>query len=207
VKLYTDPFGPNPRRVHWLMAEKGIGDIEVVPVSLVDQAHKTAEYLDMAGVPQVPQLVLDDGTVIGESLAICRYLESLHPEPNLFGRDALETALIETWTRRAEMMFATPLMLAVRFAHPALACLEPGQSPERAAAQKALAERALPLLERRLDGREWLAADRLTIADIVAGSSLSFARMIRFEIDEAYPNLRRWAEAALARPGARPKRS
>jgi glutathione S-transferase len=206
VKLYTDPLAPNPRRVHWLMAEKGIEDIEIVPVSLIEQAHRAPAFLDMAGVPAVPQLELDDGTVIGESLAICRYLESLHPEPNLFGRDPLETALIETWTRRAELLFALPLMLSVRLSHPALACMEPDQSPERAAAQAAAVQRAMPVLERRLAASEWLGGERFTIADIVAGASLSFSRIVRFELDPAFPSVRRWAEAALARPGAKPKR-
>lgn len=206
MKLYVDPLAPNPRRVLWSMAEKGIEDIEVVPVELMSAAHRRPEFVQMAGLPLVPQLELDDGAVIGESIAICRYLESLYPEPNLFGREALETALIEVWTRRVEMLFATPLMLAVRFGHPALKGLEPNQSPERAQAELGAAQRALPILESRLEGRPWLCGERLTIADIVAGSSLGFARLIRFEVGETYPNLRRWAEAVMARPGARPTR-
>ncbi len=206
MKLYSDTYAPNPRRVLWLMAEKAITDIEVVPVSLTGGAHRAPEFLDMAGLPAIPQLELDDGTVIGESIAICRYLESRYLEPNLFGRDPLETAQIETWTRRAEQMFATPLMHAVRYGHPALAAVEPHQSPERAAVAKATADAALPLFERQLEGRMWLCGERITIADIVAGSGLGFARMIGYEVGEAYPNLNRWAKAAMARPGAKPKR-
>ena len=188
------------------MAEKGIQDIEVVPVDLNAGAHKQPAFLDWAGVPQVPQLELDDGAVIGESLAICRYLEALHPEPNLFGRDPLETALIETWTRRAEQMFATPLMLAVRFGYPGLAGLEPNQSPERAAAHRRAVEAALPLFERQLAGKPWLCGERLSIADIVAGCSVGFARLIKFEFGEPYSELSRWGRALMARPGAKPER-
>ena len=206
MKLYSDNYAPNPRRVLWLMAEKGIEDIEVVPVSLAGGEHRRPQFLDMAGVPAIPQLELDDGTVIGESIAICRYLESLYPEPNLFGRSPLETALIEAWTRRAEQMFATPLMQAVRYGHPALAAVEPHQSPQRAATAKAAADAALPLFERQLEGQPWLCGDRVTIADIVAGSGLGFARMIAYEMGEACPNLQRWAKAAMARPSAKPKR-
>ena len=206
MKLYSDNYAPNPRRVLWLMAEKGITDIEVVPMNLAGGAHRTPEFLDMAGLPAIPQLELDDGTVIGESIAICRYLESLHPEPNLFGRTPLETAQIEAWTRRAEQMFATPLMHAVRYGHPALAAVEPNQSPERAATARAAADAALPLFERQLERHAWLCGDRLTIADIVAGSGLGFSRMIRYEIGEAFPQLRRWAQAAMARAGAKPSR-
>ena len=203
MKLYSDAYAPNPRRVLWTLAEKGIEDVQIVPVKLIELEHRTPAFLARAGVPLVPQLELDDGAVIGESLAICRYLEALHPEPNLFGRDARETALIEMWTRRAEIAFATPLMLAVRFAHPALAVQEPEQSPERAERFRAAALDALPLLETRLRGSEWLTGDRFTIADIVAASSLGFARIIRFEIPESFPELRRWRTAALARPGAK----
>ncbi len=206
MKLYSDNYAPNPRRVLWLMAEKGITDIEVVPMNLAGGAHRTPEFLDMAGLPAIPQLQLDDGTVIGESIAICRYLESLYPEPNLFGRSPLEVAVIETWTRRAEQMLATPLMHAVRYGHPALAAVEPNQSPERAAAARVAADAALPLFERQLEGRPWLCGERLTMADIVAGAGLGFSRLIRYEIGEAFPQLRRWAEAAMARPGAKPAR-
>lgn len=206
MKLYSDPYAPNPRRVLWLLAEKGIEDIEVVHVELAADGHRHADFLQRAGVALLPQLELDDGVVIGESIAICRYLEHLHPEPNLFGRDPVETALIETWMRRAELMFANPLMLSIRHSHPALAGLEPDQSPEAAARLRAEHEASLPLFERQLEGRPWLCGERLTIADIVAGASLGFARIVRYEIAPAYPNLKRWAEGALARPGAKPRR-
>src|SRR6201992_1436759 len=101
MKLYDTARAPNPRRVRWFMAEKGIDDIEIVAVDLFKGEHKTGEYLDMTGIAHVPALALDDGTVITESLAICRYLESLYPEPNLFGRDPKEQAVIELWQRRA----------------------------------------------------------------------------------------------------------
>jgi glutathione S-transferase len=206
MKLYSDAYAPNPRRVLWVMAEKDITDIEIVPVELMKGAHRRPEFVDRAGVPLLPQLELDDGQVIGESLAICRYLEHLHPDPNLFGRDPREAAEIEAWTRRAEQLFANPLMLAVRHAHPALKPVEPNQSAEAAARLRAEHDRSLPLFERRLAGRDWLCGERLTIADIAAGSVLGFARLVRYEVDAAYPNLRRWAEAALSRPGARVRR-
>ena len=87
MKLYDAPIAPNPRRVRWVMAEKGITDIEVVAVSIPDGEHKTPDYLAKAGLPQLPMLEMDDGTAITESLAICRYLESRYPEPNLFGHE------------------------------------------------------------------------------------------------------------------------
>ena len=95
MKLYDSRRAPNPRRVRWAMAEKGIDDIEVIDVDLFAGEHKTGEYLARAGMPNVPALTLESGVTITESIAICRYLEALYPEPNLFGRDAEEAAVIE----------------------------------------------------------------------------------------------------------------
>src|SRR5204862_4417110 len=109
MKLYDTPLAPNPRRVRWVMAEKGIDDIEVVTLNLIKGDQRQPDYVAKTGLPLAPVLELDDGTCIGESVAICRYLESRYPEPNLFGRDPQETAGIEMWTRRAELMVAPPL--------------------------------------------------------------------------------------------------
>lgn len=201
MKLYDSRRAPNPRRVRWVMAEKAIGDIEVVDVDLFAGEHKTADYLARTGLPNVPALEVREGCTITESIAICRYLEACYPEPNLFGRDPLEVALIEMWMRRAEMLVATPLMLAVRHSHPALGALET-QIPALAEANLATARRGLKAMERQLAGRDWLAAERITIADIVLFCSVDFARMIRFQPGEDMTGVRRWAEAMRARPAA-----
>jgi glutathione S-transferase len=202
MKLYDTPLAPNPRRVRWFMAEKNIDDIEVVTLNLIAGEHKTPEYLAKVGLANVPALELDDGTTISESVAICRYLESRYPEPNLFGRTPEETAVIEMWMRRAEMMVATPLMLGVRHTHPALAALEQ-QNPEIAEYNKAAGLRALKVLDRRLADHEWLAAERLTIADIVAFIGLDFGRMIKLAPPPELTNVARWAEAMRSRPAAK----
>ncbi len=202
MKLYDSPRAPNPRRVRWFMAEKGIEDIEIVTLDLLGGQHRQRAYLAKAGVAQVPALELDDGTMITESVAVCRYLESRYPEPNLMGRDPLETSLIEMWTRRAELMVAVPLMKAVRLTHPALAVLEP-PNPEVAKYHLAAGMEGLALLDARLAGREWLAADRLTIADIVGFVGLDFTRMIKLQLPDTLPNVARWAEAMRGRPAAK----
>jgi glutathione S-transferase len=201
MKLFDSYRAPNPRRVRWCMAEKGIDDVEIVPVDIMKGEHRTAEYRAHAGLSHVPMLELDDGTAITESIAICRYLESRYPEPNLFGRDATEIAVIEMWMRRAEMLLATPLMLAVRHSHPALAALEQ-QVPEMAATQLASAQHALKVFDRRLGESPFIAGERLTIADIVAFTGLDFARMVKFRPDESLVHLARWAEAMRQRPAA-----
>ena len=201
MKLYDTPRAPNPRRVRWFMAEKGIEDLEVVTLDILKAEHKTPEYLDRAGVPQVPALELDDGTTITESIAICRYLESRYPEPNLFGRTPQEAAVIEMWTRRAELMLAYPVMLGVRHTHPALAVLET-QVPAVAEWNREQGLAALALFDRRLGESAWLACERLTIADIIAFVGVDFGRMIKLQIPEGLPNLARWMDAMRARPGA-----
>lgn len=198
MKLYDTPRAPNPRRVRLFMLEKGIDDVEIVPVSLLEGAHKQPDYLAKAGLANVPMLEMDDGTCITESLAICRYLESLYPEPNLMGRDPKETAVIEMWTRRVEMMVATPLMMAVRHLHPALGVLEK-QNPAIGEANTESGTRALKLIDRRLAESEWIAADRLTIADIVAFASIDFARMIKFRPPAEMTHVSRWLEAMNTR--------
>lgn len=202
MKLYDTPLAPNPRRVRWFMAEKGITDVEIVPLNLIKGEHKTPDYLQKAGLPNVPALELDDGVTITESIAICRYLESRYPEPNLFGRTPEETAVIEMWTRRAEMMVATPLMLGVRHSHPALAALEQ-QNPVIGDYNKEAGLRALKLLDRRLGESEWLAGDRITIADIVAFIGLDFGRLIKLAPPPELKNVCRWADVMRARPAAK----
>lgn len=201
MKLYDSLRAPNPRRVRWFMAEKGIDDIEIVQVDIFGGGHRTPDYLAKAGLPNVPALELDDGAAITESVAICRYLESRYPEPNLFGRTPEETAVIEMWTRRAEMLLSTPLMMAVRHGHPALAALET-QIPEVAASNRAAAERALKVFDRRLAESAFIATGRITMADILAFTGLDFARMVKFAPDPALEHVTRWAQMMRARPAA-----
>ncbi|MBW3617667.1 MAG: glutathione S-transferase N-terminal domain-containing protein [Proteobacteria bacterium] len=201
MKLYDSRRAPNPRRVRWFMAEKGMDDVEIVDVDILQGEHRTPEFRRLAGMAQLPVLLLDDGTVLTESLAICRYLEALHPEPNLFGRDPKETAVVEMWTRRCELHLANPLMMAVRYGHPALAKLE-GTDEAASAKQRDGAERMLKHLERQLEGREFIAADRITTADIVAVTGMDFARMIKWRPPETLVNVGRWYEAMRARPAA-----
>ncbi len=202
MKLYDTPLAPNPRRVRWFMAEKAIDDIEVVTLNLMEGQHKTPEYLRKAGLANVPMLELDDGTCITESVAICRYLESRYPEPNMFGAKPQETAVIEMWMRRGEMMVSLPFMHMVRHSHPAMAALE-RQSPEVAERNRAGGLQGLKMLDRQLADHAWLAGDRITIADIVTFSGLDFGRMVKFSAPEELTHVARWAQAMRERPAAK----
>jgi len=203
MKLFTSHRAPNPRRVRWVMAEKGLTDVEIVEIDIMTGEHRAPEYRARVGVSHVPALELDSGETISESIAICRYLEALHPEPNLFGRDPQEQAIIEMWTRRCEFYLANPLMLNVRHSHPALAALEATQVPQVAEYNRIGAERFMRTLDRRLADHEFIAADRFTIADIVATVGLDFARLVKYRPPEEYAHLARWLEASRARPAAK----
>lgn len=198
MKLYVADYAPNPRRVRWIMAEKGIGDIALVQVDLMGLEHRSHEVVARSGAAGLPVLELDDGSVIAESVAIGRYLESLYPEPNLFGRDAREIAEIEMWTRRLEQQLATPLMLGTRMKVPALAVLE---APNPAVAEHMLgfAGDYCTKLDAHLAGREFVCAGRLTVADIIAVCAFDFARIARFRPAKDLVNLGRWLTALRAR--------
>jgi len=202
MKLYDCARAPNPRRVRWFMAEKGIEDVEIVTLSIMGGDHKASDYRAKAGLAHMPALEIDDETTITESVAICRYLESVYPEPNMFGRDPKETAVIEMWLRRAELMVATPIMQGVRHSHPRMGALE-AQIPEVAAYNLDGAQRSLKMLDRRLAESEFIATNRVTIADVVTIASIDFGRMIRFRPDEALVHVNRWMDAMLARPAAK----
>lgn len=198
VRYYHTPRAPNPRRTDIFLAEKGV-EIERVPVDLLQGAHRDAGYLAKTGVPQVPALELSDGTVLVEVPAICRYLEALHPEPNLLGKDPLETAVIEMWQRRVELRLMVTIATVFRHTNPHMAALET-QCPDWGAANAARIDDRLAELDRRLDGREWLAADRLTIADITGVVAVDFLRILKREVPASMTSLRDWHARMRARP-------
>ncbi len=171
-------------------------------MSIPEGEHRRPDYLAKAGLPNLPMLEMDDGTTVTESIAICRYLESRYPEPNLFGRTPEETAVVEMWMRRAEMLLATPFMLGVRLSHPAFAALE-APAPEVAEWNQNNALQALKVFDRRLAGSEWLGAERLTIADIVAAVGIDFARIMKVRPPEDLTHLNRWLAAMRERPAAK----
>ena len=203
MRLYNeaDP-APNPRRVRIFMKEKGI-DIELVPTPLMQRAHKSPEHLARNPLGQVPVLELDDGTHLSESVSICRYLEELHPEPNLFGRDAKERAIIDMWIRRIEFRLMMPVGQVWVHTHPftaAVATATMGQQfKDYGEANRKLVAGACRLFDRELAAHDYFAGTRYTMADIVAQSTFDFARFIGVDIPEECVNVKNW----YARVGAR----
>ncbi len=201
MKLYNSNFAPNPRRVRIFLAEKGVS-IPRIEVDLAKLEHKTAEFSAVSPFQVIPALELDDGTVIDESIAICRYIEELHPEPNLFGATPLERASVEMWQRRVEWRLLLPIAQVFRHTHPHMAKMEAPQIADWAAANRPRALRAMMIFDGVLSDRPFIAGDRFTVADITGLVALDFARSARVAIPPEFANLNRWHEALKARPSA-----
>lgn len=202
MKLYDSGMAPNPRRTRIFLAEKGIS----VPTEQVDinaKQHKTPEYAAINPLQRMPALVLDDGTVITESIAICRYFEVVQPQPPLFGVGAKDIAQVEMWNRRCEMNFMFCVASVFRHLHPSMKELEVPQLPEWAEANKPRVMSFLDLLDRELGGREFIAGDRYTVADITAQVTVDFMKPARLAVPESAANVKRWHAAASARPSAK----
>ena len=199
VMLYDTPRAPNPRRVRIFLAEKGIS-LTSTTVDIMAGVQHSHEYQSRIGSHNVPALELSDGTVLTETVAICRYLEALHPEPNLLGVNPLEAAKVEMWSRRVEFQMMLPVAAVARHGIPAMAVLEHGaQCPEWAAANVARVVASLDWLEARLEGRDWLASDRFTLADITAIATVGFMRLIRQKVPEGHVATHAWLERCAAR--------
>jgi glutathione S-transferase len=198
MKLYVAP-GPNSYRVRIFMAEKGI-TLPMVELDYATREHKAPEFLRLNSLGQVPVLVLDDGTVITESIAICRYLEAVHPSPPLFGSDAAQKGLVEMWSRRMENeVFATIGNVTLHtdeFFKERLI-----QVPEFAEAQKRMIPGKWVWLDREMsDGRPYLAGDQFSMADIHGMAALWLSDVFSHEVPADLANMQRWNKRLRERP-------
>ena len=202
MELIDGGRAPSPRRVRIFLAEKGIE----VPRRQVDFANLeqfSEAFTALNPMQRVPVLILDDGTPISETMAICRYFEALQPEPNLLGQDAREMAIIEMWNRRVEMNFYAAVSSAFRHLSPAMAVSEKPQISEWGEANKAKALAFLAVLDRELGRRQYVAVDRFTVADITALATVDFMRAPKIELPADMKNVSRWHAEVSARPSAK----
>lgn len=199
--LYGAPSpAPNPRRVRIFLAEKGI-DLPETPVSLMKGEHKSPEHRARNSLGQVPTLVLDDGTAISETVAICRYFDEVQPDPPLFGTSPVEKALVDMWVRRVEFTVMQPVGNFWRHAHPRTAALLT-QYKDFGESNRDAYGRALGWLDRELDGRTFVAGEAYSMADICALTTVDFADWIGLPVPEDLANVRGWRERVSARPSA-----
>ena len=204
MKLYDYPGAPNPRRVRMFLAEKGV-DVESVTIDMAKGEHKTPEFLAKNSSGKLPVLELDDGTCIAESVAICRYIEAVHPEPNLFGADPVELGRIEMRNRQIELEMLSQIgiswvngpivgrMLAGRVT----------QIPDAKVQSDAAVRRFYERLDGELDADAYIAGDRFSVADITALIAIDFASsMVELEPDRSLEALWRWHADVSSRPSA-----
>jgi glutathione S-transferase len=201
MKLFDGGRAPNPRRVRVFLAEKGI-EVPLVPVDMGAMEHRQQEVASRNPLRRLPVLELDDGTIITESVAICRYFEELQPEPALFGKGALGKALVEMWQRRLELNLFFCVGQAFRHIHPMMREFEVPQIPEWGEANKPKVIEFLRLLDKELATREFAAGDAYSIADITGLIAMDFMKPARIQIPEELRNVIRWQTALRARPSA-----
>ncbi len=202
MKLYDSKQAPNPRRARIFLAEKGI-TVPTEQVDIMAKQHKTPEYAAINPLQRMPALVLDGGTVITESIAICRYFEALQPEPPLFGVGAEEIALVEMWNRRVEHGLFFPVAQVFRHTHPAMKELEVPQVPDWAEANKPRILEFLRVLDDDLKNTRFIAGDRYTVADITALCAVDFMKPARVAVPDDFANVKRWHADVSARPSAK----
>ena len=201
MKLYDSKLAPNPRRTRIFLVEKGIS-LPTEQIDIAAQQHKTPEYAAINPLQRMPALMLDDGTIITESIAICRYFEMLHPEPPMFGVGPKDSALVEMWNRRAEINFFANVAAVFRHTHPAMKELEVPQVPAWADANRPRVAWFLEMLNGELANREFIAGDRYTVADITMQVAVDFMKPARLVMPEGVANVKRWHAAVSERPSA-----
>lgn len=200
--LYHDLRAPNPRRVRVFLAEKAVA-YDTVEVSIAASAHQSEDFRRKHPLSLLPVLELPDGRVLRESVAICRYLEEVYPEPNLFGTDAWERAQIEQWNRHAELELLWPITQVFRNTH-AFWIGRIKQAAEFGEIMRELAHARFAWLDGELARREYLAGDRFTVADITALCAIDFGKVSNLRIDaQAHPHLAAWHARVSARPSAK----
>ena len=202
MKLYDLPASPNARRVRIFLAEKGL-EIPMIPVNMIAGENLTDDYLAKNSLGRMPLLELDDGTTISESMAICRYIEEMHPSPALMGSGALESATIEMWQRRMEFEFILPIISIFR--HTADMWKDRFvQIPEVAEQERITVKARIQWLNNELNGKQFIAGDDYTVADITAQCAFVMAKAaLGIKIPEELKNLSDWWIKVSTRATAR----
>ncbi|MGI8527210.1 MAG: glutathione S-transferase family protein [Pseudolabrys sp.] len=201
MKLYDSGRAPNPRRTRIFLAEKGI-KVSAEQVDMMAGAHKTPEYTAINPLQRMPALELDDGTILTESIAICRYFEAEQPEPPLFGVGAKDIALVEMWNRRCEINLLLVVANVFRHLHPAAKTLEVPQVAAWGEANKPRVGAFLEILDQQLGKNKFVAGARYSVADITAQVAVDFMKPAKIEMPDGAANVKRWHAEVSARPSA-----
>ena len=209
MRLYDNKHAPNPRRARIFMAEKGLG-CDNVQIDIVGAENLSNDFLEINPRGVLPTLVLDDGTVLDETTAICRYFEETHPEPALMGTDAISKARIESRQRHIELDGLLRAQDVFRNSFPGFAKRGLGGNVGEVIAIPELAERSKILLIKfyedlnsYLVSNEYVAGEEFSIADITALCAIDFgSTAARSPVPDQLQGLKRWHSVVSARPSA-----
>ncbi len=201
MKIIEARPAPNPRRVRIFLAEKGI-EVEYESVSLFELEHKSEAFTKLNPMQRVPVLVLDDGTTICETVAICRYFEELQPEPALMGKGALGKATVEMWQRRMEADLFWTVGNTFRHTVERMKVLENPQIPEWGEVNRGRAMAFLEVLDKQLADKPFVTGDDYTIADVTGLCAIDFMKPAKMEVPAEHANVLRWYADIAARPSA-----
>ena len=202
MKLYNS-MGPNPQVVRTFMAERGI-ELPLEEVDIMAGVNRQSDYLEINPAGQLPALQLDDGTMLTEITVICEYLDESQPGEPLMGSTPEERAQVRRWTRWADLNVCEPLANGFRFAEglpifqDRMRCL-----PEAADGLKACVQDKLAWLDKEMDGRDYLAGDRFTLADILLSAFLAFGEQVGQPLNRDLSNISAWYDRCHARPSAK----
>lgn len=205
ITLYDCATAPSPRRARILLAEKGVAH-QTVQVDLRNGAQLGEAFRRINPQCTVPALQTEEGPMLTDNAAIAAYLEALRPEPPLLGRSPLDKAQIASWNWRVEFEGLLAIAEALRNASPGMvdrALPGPRNYPQiRELAQRGLTrvQDFFAMLDERLAGRDFVAADGFSIADITAVVAVDFARVVKIKPGEQHPNLQRWRAGMAERP-------
>jgi glutathione S-transferase len=195
-------FGPNPRALRWFLLEKGI-EIPTRELDILGGENRKSPYVDKNPGGQLPALELDDGRVIGETVAIFEYIEEKHPTPPLVGKTAEDRAETRMWQRRIELNITEPLYAAFRFSDGVeMFKTRIHVIPQAAADLKAVVQERLGWLDKLIAGRDWIVPGRFTIADIILYAALDFGATAGQPLNPGLANINGWFKRVGARPGA-----
>ncbi|MCQ0987910.1 glutathione S-transferase [Jiella marina] len=202
MRLFDGGRAPNPRRTRIFLAEKGI-DVPLEPVDMAGLGHREEPVASRNPLKRLPVLELDDGTILTESIAICRYFEALHPEPPLFGQSPLEIARVEMWNRRLELGLFNAVASAFRHTHPAMAEWEVPQIAAWGEANRPKALAFLEFFDEHLATSRFAAGDTFSVADITGLVAVDFMKPAKIAMPDGLSHLGRWYEEVAARPSAK----
>ena len=206
MKLYDFELATNAQRVRVFLAEKAL-EVPTEQLNVRDDDQFVEPFTSMNPFHCVPFLELDNGTVIAESMSICRYLEELHPEPPLFGRTAEERAVIDMWLRRFELDAFIPMLHAVRNHVPMFAGrVVPGtrtdlpQLPVMVTRGKEMMDVFLARVEPHMAQNEFIAGPDFTIADITGFFTVRMTNALEMDLTTSYPAVNAWFAKVSQRP-------